>query len=58
MSDLIRRIRQAQVHAGEQAVIAHLQEQMVELKIEQPEEHDFIPEWATGRATSFTELGV
>lgn len=58
MTDLINRIRQAQVHAGEQAVIAHLQEQMVELKIEQPEEHDFIPEWATGCATSSTELGA
>lgn len=58
MSDLIHRIRQAQVIAGEQAVIAHLQEQMAELEIEQPEAHDFIPEWATGRAKASTDLGA
>lgn len=97
MTDLINRIRQAQVIAGEQAVIAHLQEQMTELKvchavqmsdsmscnrcqqlwdvndpspppcniaalveteIEQPEEHDSIPEWATGRAKASTDFGA
>ena len=29
-----------------------------ETEIEQPEEHYFMPEWATGRATSSTELGA
>lgn len=57
MTDLINRIKQAQVHAGEQAVIAHLAEEMAELDIEHWVD-DRLPEWATGRATSSTDFGA